>query len=68
MSDPVKKPILPPPTKRQFLDSKGNMTPEWQRWYANADIRLGGRSAYSNKQLEEIIIALTARVEALENP
>ena len=52
MADSVKLP--PIPNKTPFLDRNGFMSHQWDSWFRDVFIRIGGTSALSNKDLEAI--------------
>lgn len=63
--------ILPPvPYKAPVLDSKGYLAPAWTAWFKQFFLRIGGTSALSNTELENLpaleLAALEARVTSTE--
>lgn len=66
MSDLPKRPLPSPPYKSPVLDDSGLLTPAWQIWMNEIFVRMGGKLALSNLQIEEELDDLDTRVTALE--
>ncbi len=63
--------IVPPPYGRPMTDNKGLMTAEWRAFFRDFFIRIGGTSALTNQELEDLpaleLAALAARVTTTES-
>ncbi len=66
MSNLSKRPLPEPPYKTPLVDENYLLSPAWQRWINEIYVRMGGKAALSNIQLESITDDLDARVTALE--
>ena len=61
-----KRPLPEPPHKAQIVDKNGVPTPEFQRWLNELYVRVGGKLAPSNLQIETEIDDFETRITALE--
>lgn len=60
------KALAPAPTSTPIIDSAGNMTFTWARWFQVLYQRIGGGSAEPLDQLNARVTALTTRVTSAE--
>jgi len=61
-----KRPFPEPPHKVQIVDQNGVPTPAFQRWLNELYVRVGGKLAPSNAQIETTIDNHETRIVALE--
>lgn len=61
-----KRPLPDPPHKVRIVDENGIPTPAFQRWMNEVYVRVGGRLAPSNAQVEVKIDNHELRIAALE--
>lgn len=61
-----KRPLPEPPHKMQIVDANGIPTPAFQRWLNELYVRVGGKLAPSNLQIETSIDDHETRILALE--
>jgi hypothetical protein len=61
-----KRPLPEPPHKAQIVDQNGVPTPAFQRWLNELYVRVGGKLAPSNLQIETEIDDHETRIADLE--
>jgi hypothetical protein len=61
-----KRPLPEPPHKVQIVDENGVPTPAFQRWLNELYVRVGGKLAPSNAQIEDDIDDHEIRISDLE--
>jgi hypothetical protein len=61
-----KRPLPEPPHKVQIVDQNGVPTPAFQRWLNELYVRVGGKLAPSNLQIEDEIDEHEIRISDLE--
>jgi hypothetical protein len=61
-----KRPLPEPPHKTQIVDQNGVPTPAFQKWMNELYVRVGGKLAPSNLQIETEINDHETRIAALE--
>jgi len=61
-----KRPLPEPPHKLQIVDANGVPTPAFQKWMNELYVRVGGKLAPSNSQVEVTIDNHEARILVLE--
>jgi hypothetical protein len=61
-----KRPLPVPPHKLQIVDENGVPTPAFQTWLNELYVRVGGKLAPSNLQIEESVDDHEERITILE--
>jgi hypothetical protein len=61
-----KRPLPEPPHKVQIVDANGVPTVSFQRWLNELYVRVGGKLAPSNAQIETSVDDHETRIAALE--